>query len=423
MKSSFLALLFLLFLAPTTALAESGGDAVWYHKNDNGELELNIYFYWSENCPHCQDARPLIEHMAREHDWLTLHSIELSDSKENRLSYQNMAALFNDSARSVPAFFFCNTMLVGFQGEITGRYILERIYQCRQSLMAGEPLPEVLTPDKAALAMVTGIDTGEMSLPLLTLVIAGLDAFNPCAFFVLLFLLSILVHARNRRRILLIGGVFVFFSGLIYFLFMTAWLNVFLLIGPLRWVTAGAGLIAAAIALVNIKDYFMTGVGPTLSIPAQAKPGLFQRMRNLLHVDNMPALLLGTVVLAIAANSYELLCTTGLPMVYTRLLTLEQLPTMTYYLYLAAYNVIYVLPLLFIVLLFAITLGARKLQAHEGRVLKLLSGLMMLGLGMVLIFAPQLLSNVLIIFGIILSAVILALLAFGMERWKKRTCY
>jgi cytochrome c biogenesis protein CcdA len=114
-------------------------------------------------------------------------------------------------------------------------------------------------------------------------------------------------------------------------------------------------------------------------------------MRALLAADRLGAMLLGTLVLALAANSYELLCTAGFPMVYTRVLTLNELPAPVYYGYLALYNLIYVLPLLAIVLVFSLTLGARKLTERQGRILKLLSGFMMLGLGLVMLSAPELL--------------------------------
>jgi hypothetical protein len=89
----------------------------------------------------------------------------------------------------------------------------------------------------------------------LTLVLAGLDAFNPCAFFVLLFLLSMLAHQKSRKRMLLIGGVFVLVSGLMYFAFMAAWLNVFQLFGHLAWVTLAAGALAVFVGAVNVKDF------------------------------------------------------------------------------------------------------------------------------------------------------------------------
>ena len=205
-----------------------------------------------------------------------------------------------------------------------------------------------------------------MSLPVLTLVLAGMDAFNPCAFFVLLFLLSLLVHAKSRTRMAIVGGTFVLFSGLVYFVFMAAWLNVFLIAGELRVITIIAGLLALTVAALNIKDFFWFKEGPSLSIPESAKPGLFKRMRGIVATGSLGPMLASTVLLAIVANSYELLCTAGFPMVYTRVLTLSQLDTWQYYAWLAVYNVIYVIPLLAIVFVFVKTMGARKLERERG---------------------------------------------------------
>lgn len=264
------------------------------------------------------------------------------------------------------------------------------------------------------------IDTAKMTLPVLTLVLAGLDGFNPCAFFVLFMLLSILVYAKSRKRMLLIGGTFVFFSGFIYFLFMSAWLNIFLHIGELMVITTTAGMIAVIIAAINIKDFFLFEQGVSLVISENAKPKLFERMRTLLKATSLPSMMIGTIVLAIVANAYELLCTVGFPMVFTRVLTLQNLPLLDYYLYLLAYNVIYVIPLAVIVLTFSITLGAKKLTEWEGRVLKLLSGLMMLFLGLVLLINPALLNNMLLSVGLLVSALSVAMIIiFATKRIKR----
>jgi hypothetical protein len=106
-----------------------------------------------------------------------------------------------------------------------------------------------------------------------------LDGFNPCAMWVLLFLLSLLVHLQSRTRMALIAGVFVLVSGAVYYAFMAAWLNVFLVVGmsaALRWTLGG---LALAMGGVNIKDFFAWNRGFSLSIPASAKPGLYARAR------------------------------------------------------------------------------------------------------------------------------------------------
>jgi hypothetical protein len=247
------------------------------------------------------------------------------------------------------------------------------------------------------------------------LVIAGLDSFNPCAFFVLFTLLSLIVHAHSRKRMLLIGGVFVFASGLLYFLFMAAWMNLFFLVGHLSAVTWIAGFTALIISLINMKDFFFFKQGVSLSIPETSKPKLLERMRGLLHTDSLPAALTGSIVLAVAANSYELLCTAGFPMVYTRVLTLNSLSTTGYYAYLALYNLVYMIPLAVIVSFFVITLGSRKLTEWQGRVMKLVSGLMMFGLAGVLLLKPTLLqsaqASALLLLGVIALSTVIVLVA------------
>jgi hypothetical protein len=336
----------------------------------------------------------------------------LDGNPQNVARYVAMAEAMGEKAQSVPAFIFCDTLLVGFDhADTTGEKLRRSLQQCR----AGQPTENNLTTME--LPFIGDPLTTGMSLLPLTLVIAGLDAFNPCAFFVLLFLLSLLVNAHSRKRMLLVGGVFVFFSATIYFLFMAAWLNLFLLTGGMPYITLAAGLLALLIAALNIKDFFSHGQDPSLSIPQQAKPALFQRMRNLIGVEHLPTLLLGTVILAIAANSYELLCTAGFPMVYTRILTLNQLSEIDYYLYLLIYNLVYIIPLLLIVLLFVYTMGRYKLSEHQGSVLKLLSGLMMLGLGVVLLTTPDQLSNPLSGVMILLGAVTMTtVLRFAVKR-------
>lgn len=386
---------------------------LWYEKDINGQPIIHLYFYWSEKCPHCQNALPDILEMDRSYPWLSLHSFELSSSPENVQKYIAMTSRFGNEAVSVPAFVFCGNLIKGYESkQTTGKLLKNDLLGCYQFAEENSPdnttifVPEHKLSDSMDIPLLGTIDSNEYSLPILTLLIAGMDAFNPCAFFVLLFLMSMMVHTRSRTRMALIGSIFIFFSGAMYFLFMAAWLNLFIYLGELYLMTIVAGCIAVFIALFNIKDYFWFKKGISLSISEQKKPRLFNRIRDLLKLDSIFTISVATIVLAVVANSYELLCTAGFPMVYTRALTLNSLSSEQYYLYLLLYNLIYVLPLIIIVSLFTIKLGSRKLTEHEGMVLKLLSGNMMLLLGMLLIVAPQLLNNM-------LTAIMILLLAIG----------
>jgi hypothetical protein len=349
---------------------------------------------------------------------VALHSLELTGHPENARRYQAMAKQLGQDAVSVPALLFCGEMSVGWdKAETTGAEVARRLDDCHARALAGSVVAG-LSAGKLAVPVLGEVDPQKFSLPLLTVVIAGLDAFNPCAFFVLLFLLSLIAHQQNRKRMLVIGGIFVLFSGLMYFAFMAAWLNLFQVLGNLVWVTLAAGVMAVFVGVLNVKDFFAFGQGLTLSIPESRKPDIYRRARAIIAADNLPAMVAATAFLAIAANFYELLCTAGFPLIYTRLLTLSELPPAGYYLYLALYNLIYVVPLVLIVLAFVRTLGARKLTERDGRLLKLLSGVMMLGLGVLLLVAPDRLNNLVVAFGLLAVAVVVTWIAARMTREK-----
>jgi len=406
----------LLCVAPLAGAtqADPASDGFWHGTNANGAPTVRLYYFYSPTCPHCQAAKPFIDDLARRKPWLEINRYVVKDNPENARFYFETAKSLGVEALSVPGLVFCRQVMIGYESAATTGAELERaIDACHAERVAqpgttaalaaastgntrGQSAAGVREPGTTLhLPFVGAVNAQALSLPLLTVVLGGMDAFNPCAFFVLLFLLSLLVHARSRTRMMIVGGTFVLFSGIVYFIFMAAWLNVFLIAGELRVITIIAGLLALTVAALNVKDYFWFKEGPSLSIPDAAKPGLFKRMREVVTTGSMGPMLASTVLLAIVANSYELLCTAGFSMVYTRALTLAHLESWQYYAWLAAYNVIYVLPLLAIVTVFTRTMGARKLSESEGRILKLVSGFMMLGFGLVLLFAPNLLTNTL----------------------------
>jgi hypothetical protein len=386
----------------------------WHEREADGSVRVMLYVFWSESCPHCHRALRFLETVTGELPWLKVQALEVS-APENMARYLALAEHLGTEARYVPAFFYCGHSFQGYDDDgTTGRALRQGLEACHAELLGQTGTDRSSTDPAAAeagappidLPLVGRLDPSALSLPVLTVVLAGLDAFNPCAFFVLLVLLSLMVHARSRGRMALVGGLFVLTSGLAYFVFMAAWLNLFLLLGYLPLLTIGAGLVALLIGVINVKDFFWPTRGITLSIPERTKPGLYGRARDLVASASLPAMLAGTMGLALAANAYELLCTAGFPLVFTRILTLADLHASAYYGYLALYNLVYMLPLLAIVAGFVVTLGARKLQEEEGRILKLLSGLMMLGLGLMLLLAPDALSHPLVALALMTAALV-----------------
>jgi hypothetical protein len=381
-----------------------------------GQEPVTLHYFWGVGCPHCAKARPFVSTLAARHPRLQVRDYEVFNNRENLALLQRMSKERGQEVGGVPVFILGDRLFSGFSGDIARQ--LEELVS-RSSGNGRAPPPGADGATTITVPFVGQVDASAFSLPVFTIIVAGLDSFNPCAFFVLFFLLSLLTHVHSRLRMLIIGGIFVFFSGFVYFLFMAAWLNLFMLVGHLSAITLGAGVVAVVIAAINIKDFFRFEQGVSLVIPEEAKPHLFERMRGVVRAGSLPAMAFSTVALAVVANAYELLCTAGFPMVYTRVLTLQGLPPPGYYLYLALYGMVYVVPLAIIVGFFAVTLGSRKLSEWQGRLLKLVSGNMMLCLGVILLTRPVLLNNALVS-GSILVGVLVAtwLIAVICRRWQ-----
>ena len=260
------------------------------------------------------------------------------------------------------------------------------------------------------------INASEYSLPVLTIVLGAMDSINPCSFFVLLFLLSILLYTKSRKRMILIGGIFVFFSGLIYYMIMAVILNLVLIAAQQLLITILAGIIAIIFGILNIKDFFYFKKGPTASIPDSKKKGLYSQMRKIVKITSIPSLIIATIILSISANSVELLCSLNLPVIYTAILTSYSLSGFSFYMYIFFYNLIYVIPLIIIVAIVVITLGKWKLSEFQGKMLKLFSGIMIFSLGIILLINPSLLSDFMVAIIILLSSFLLTYFSYFISK-------
>lgn len=362
-----LLLLFWLFMKPGVGMTS--------------EPTPDVEVFVRTGCPHCEAAKVFLEQLRRAHPDLRIlfHDIALDRDALARL--HSLAQAQALPVVGVPAFYLNGELIVGYQDDqSTGAGLLGMLNR-PPGMPAVEPFsacrpaqPECLAkPQRKAeaesvvLPWVGRVSVAELGLPLFTLAIGLLDGFNPCAMWVLLFLLSLLATLRDRFAMVLISGTFVLVSGLIYFAFMAAWLNLFLLIGLSHAVQFVLGALAIGIGLVNVKDFFAFRWGFSLSIPDSAKPELYARIRRIVQAEHRAGALVGVVVLAGLVNLVELLCTAGFPALYTQVLSTYHLPAWHYYAYLGLYNLAYIADDALMVTLAVVTLGRRKLEERKGR--------------------------------------------------------
>jgi hypothetical protein len=251
---------------------------------------------------------------------------------------------------------------------------------------------EVSRPETVLLPVFGAIRLADFSLPVLAVLLGLADGFNPCAMWALVYLLSLLVSLQNRRRIWLLVGSFVLASGVLYFLFMTAWLNVFLLLGYLRPLTIAIGAGALIIGAMDLRAFVLTrGTPPVCAVgSSDLKRRTMGRMERLVAAPLSFVSFLGVIVLAFTVNAIEFACSAGLPAIFTHTLSLRRLSMFQYYGYILLYDFFFMLDDLLIFILAAFTLQTTMASGYA-RYGKLVGGIILAGLGLIMLLTPEML--------------------------------
>jgi len=364
---------------------------------DPGRVELFV----REGCPHCAQAEAFMEQLGRERPELTIVVRDVTQEPAALTRLQELAQATGAGVARVPATYVNGQLILGYSAEAsTDRLIRSALAggrvagaaptdasscEAEESLSCG---PGGAPPAAEAFSIPLfgkTLTLDDIGLPAFSIVLGLLDGFNPCSMWVLLLMISLLAPLNDRRRMLAIAGTFVVVQGIAYFAMMTAWLNLFLLIGMSRASQIAIALIAIVAGLINLKDFFAFGRGISLSIPAAAKPRIYHRMAGILRAPTYMAAIAGTIVLALLVQVVEFMCTSGFPALFTRILTLRELDTATYYGYMLLYNAAYMLDDMIVLGTGVVLLSRHRLQEKEGRVLKLIAGVVMVGLGVYLL--------------------------------------
>ncbi len=397
MSKIILAFRWIFLLALLTFVCSSVGYA---------EVTADIEVFVRTGCPHCAKAESFLHKLQQEQPTLKIIIRDVSKDTTALDDLQKLAKSQGIRVVRVPAFQISGQLLIGYTDETSSGQLIRdvlaqtsTIAKTRDSAGSCEADEQALSceanpPSKAAPPQTFAVNflghkltLEDVGLPLFTVAMGLLDGFNPCSLWVLLLMIALLAPMNNRPRMLAIAGTFVIVEGIAYFVFMAAWLNLFLLIGLSRILEIIIALIALIAGMINLKDFWRFGWGVSLSIPDAAKPAIYERIRNILQAKNMTAAIIGAVILAVLVQVVEFMCTSGFPALYTRILTLRQLDTISYYGYLLLYNLAYMFDDLIILSIGVITLSQHRLQEKEGRWLKLISGLTMVGLGIYLLIA------------------------------------
>lgn len=346
---------------------------------------MDLYLFSAEGCAHCRDEKVFLEKMEDKYENISVYEFEITKSEKNRRIFQETLEKLGTKSNGVPFTVIGDKYFIGFGSEeTTGKLIEEAILDEISNGKNG-----FQDMGKIDLPILGEVDAKKMSLPVLTVIVGGLDGFNPCAMWVLVFLIGLLLGMKDRKRMWIFGSAFIISSSLVYFLFMSAWLNLFLFLGVILWVR----LIIAGVAFFSggyyLRDFYVNKEGECKVEGGGKKKKVFEKLREIIHERNFFLALAGIIMLAFAVNLVELICSAGLPAVYTQVLALSNLPAWQYYAYIFLYVFFFMLDDLAVFVLAMITLKHIGISGKYSRYSRLIGGILMLILGYLLIFHPQ----------------------------------
>ena len=393
------------------------GSAVQADALTDDRPTADLVLFYGEGCPHCAEEKEFLADLADRRQDLTFAYYEVWFDEGNRTLLADYERELGFTAQGVPVTIVGDRVWVGFSDAI-GEQIEEALTDSEAPVPSGSSPPAPTTVD---VPLVGSVTLESSSLLLSTLVIGFVDGVNPCSLWVLSVLLAIVLHSESRRRVAAVGFTFLTVTAAMYALYIVGFysaLNYAGQLGPIRVLVAAVALLFGALQLLDGLGSRQT---PSLSISAGAKPNLYRRMRRLSSPQaSLPALLAGTVVLAVGVSLLETPCTAGLPLLWTAMLTEHGVsPAVAAGLF-AAYMFVFLLNELLLFGAAVLTMRATRLQEKHGRALKLLAGSVLVTLATAMLLAPQLMTSVLGAAVIFAIAGCLAVGLWGLSRWLAR---
>ena len=421
--------------------------------------DINIYFFWGDGCPHCEEEKPFLDALVKDYSQVALVDYEVWYNHDNQEILNQFSQVLGFEPSGVPVTVIGDRYWIGFRDDYKAEIesalqqtlddpnaadvglSLANAAQDAPDAQVSAPQPAVepaATLEAAQSAILPepemGVDTqpqeqtinlpliGKVnlekeSLALSTAIIGFVDGFNPCSLWVLSVLLALTLHSGSRKKILVVGLTFLIVTTIVYSLFITGVFTLFSYIGYLKWIQIAVALIALTFGFVNFKDYFWYKEGVSFTISDKHKPKLYQNMRSTVaDTRSLLGLAGSSAALAVGVSFIEFSCTAGFPVIWSNLLAANQVTTIDFILLLGLYMLIYLLDELVVFVTAAVTMKASRMEEKHGRLLKLASGVIMLALGFVMLVNPAWMNNVGTSLLVFLAAIALTLLVSLVHR-------
>lgn len=376
--------------------------------NAEGKSKIDIYIFHSESCPHCKDELKFLEQFTKDNDEVIIHEYETSKNQENAELLTKIKKIMGKESPYIPFTVIGTETFVGFNDNIELK-IEETIkayrkggYQDLVNLMINdqlnkeeyEKIKEEHKPgqleDNMKLPIFGNIDPKDVSLPLISIVIGYIDGFNPCSMWVLIFLITLLINMKDRKRMWILGGTFILSEVLVYLCFMFIILNFAISVLNIVYIRAAIGIFAAGAGLYNLQKFNLERKKDTgcQVVSDKKRKKLIEKVKKFTSEKSFVLAMGGIILLSASVTLIGFACSAGLPLLFTQLLALNNLSGLETVIYVGLYMLFFTLNELIIFIVAMSTFKVTGISNKYTKYSHLIGGLIMLILGLLLIFKP-----------------------------------
>lgn len=373
---------------------------------------VNIYLFHSYTCKHCKEEIKLLDELEKEYDNIKVYKYEVNENGNGEL-LKNISEIMGSKVTGTPYTIIGNKVFSGYDYENSkGRFkgAIEYYSKYGYEDKVGEyissiPLPSYEVKDtdpnvdeyindyisyKVKLPLIGEVKLKNLTLPLITVVIGLADGFNPCAMWVLLFLISMLIGMKDKKRMWILGSTFLLTSALIYLIFMMSWLNLANLLISVVWVRVIIAIVSLVGGIINLRGYIKhRKVSGCDVVDDKKRNKIITRIKKFTTEKNFWLAILGVIVLAISVNVVELACSAGLPVMFIEILSLNNLTAIEEIIYIVLYMLFFLLDDFVVFVIAMTTLSLTGVSSKYGNLSKLIGGILMLLIGLLLMFKPE----------------------------------
>ena len=367
------------------------------------EKEVNMYLFYGEECPHCHALLEFLEPYIENHENVKLYKYEIWHDADNQELYKEIHELLNDKSSSIPFLIIGNTTITGFIEDSTPDTIRNAVsfysnteYKDTVGIYLGyvedNGKEEVKYEEKEIKIPILGKkNIKEVSILLSTIVIGLVDGFNPCAMWILLFLISMLLGLKDKKRRLALGVAFLLSSALVYFLFLVSWLNLAEFLDKITYVRVAIASIAIIFGTVSIVRFIgsLNKDDGCEVVDQKNRRRIITSIKKIVKEKSFTLALLGVVFLAFSVNIIELLCSLGLPVMFSEILTINNVSNSMKIVYALIYIFFFLIDDIIIFAIAMKTLEIKAISNKYGKFSHLIGGIIMLIIGFLMIYKPE----------------------------------